>query len=42
MGTAFAMGMPALLHEGMTWKDMRLRAIHAAPADLRGAMEAKT
>jgi phosphatidylinositol alpha-mannosyltransferase len=42
MGTAFAMGMPALLHEGMTWKDMRLRAIHASPVDLRGAVEAKT
>ena len=35
MGTAFAMGMPALLREGMTWRDMRLRAIHAAPVDLR-------
>ena len=42
MGTAFAMGMPALVREGMTWKDMRLRAIHAAPVDLRGAIEAKT
>ena len=42
MGTAFAMGMPALLHEGMTWKDMRLRAIHASPVDLRSAIEAKT
>jgi phosphatidylinositol alpha-mannosyltransferase len=42
MGTAFAMGMPALLREGMTWRDMRLRAIHAAPVDLRAAVEAKT
>jgi phosphatidylinositol alpha-mannosyltransferase len=42
MGTAFAMGMPALVREGMTWKDMRLRAIHASPVDLRGAVEAKT
>jgi phosphatidylinositol alpha-mannosyltransferase len=42
MGTAFAMGMPALVREGMTWKDMRLRAIHAAPVDLRAAIEAKT
>jgi len=41
MGTAFAMGMPALVREGMTWKDMRLRAIHAAPVDLRAAMEPK-
>jgi phosphatidylinositol alpha-mannosyltransferase len=42
MGTAFAMGMPALVREGMTWKDMRLRAIHATPVDLRAAIEAKT
>jgi phosphatidyl-myo-inositol alpha-mannosyltransferase len=42
MGTAFAMGMPALVREGMTWKDMRLRALHAAPVDLRAAIEAKT
>ncbi|HYH59746.1 MAG TPA: lysylphosphatidylglycerol synthase domain-containing protein [Thermoleophilaceae bacterium] len=42
MATAFAMGMPALVREGMTWKDMRLRAIHAAPVDLRDALEAKT
>jgi phosphatidylinositol alpha-mannosyltransferase len=42
MGTAFAMGMPALVREGMTWKDMRLRALHAAPVDLRSAIEAKT
>jgi phosphatidylinositol alpha-mannosyltransferase len=42
IGTALAMGMPALVREGMTWKDMRLRAIHAAPVDLRAAIEAKT
>jgi phosphatidylinositol alpha-mannosyltransferase len=36
------MGMPALVREGMTWKDMRLRALHAAPVDLRSAIEAKT
>ena len=42
IGTALAMGMPALVREGMTWKDMRLRAIHAAPVDLRAAVEAKT
>jgi phosphatidylinositol alpha-mannosyltransferase len=27
--------MPALLAEGMTWKDLRLRALHAAPVELR-------
>jgi phosphatidylinositol alpha-mannosyltransferase len=42
MATAFAMGMPALVREGMTWRDMRLRAIHAAPVDLRAAIDAKT
>ena len=34
VATAVAMGMPALLREGMTWKDMRLRALHAAPVEL--------
>jgi phosphatidylinositol alpha-mannosyltransferase len=42
IATALAMGMPALVREGMTWKDMRLRALHAAPVDLRAALEAKT
>jgi phosphatidylinositol alpha-mannosyltransferase len=37
IATAVAMGMPALLREGMTWKDLRLRAIHAAPVQLRAA-----
>ena len=31
IATALAMGMPALLREGMTWKDLRLRALHATP-----------
>jgi phosphatidylinositol alpha-mannosyltransferase len=35
IATAFAMGMPALVREGMTWKDLRLRALHAAPVQLR-------
>ena len=29
IATALAMGMPALVREGMTWKDLRLRALHA-------------
>ncbi|MBN1528923.1 MAG: flippase-like domain-containing protein [Thermoleophilaceae bacterium] len=37
IGTALAMGMPALVREGMTWKDLRLRALHAAPVELRNA-----
>ncbi|MFL5894763.1 MAG: lysylphosphatidylglycerol synthase domain-containing protein [Thermoleophilaceae bacterium] len=32
--TAVAMGMPALLGEGMSFKDMRLRALHSAPVQL--------
>jgi phosphatidylinositol alpha-mannosyltransferase len=34
IATALAMGMPALVREGMTWKDLRLRALHAAPVRL--------
>jgi phosphatidylinositol alpha-mannosyltransferase len=34
IATAVAMGMPALLSEGMSFKDMRLRALHAAPVEL--------
>jgi len=32
--TAIIMGMPALLKEGMSWREVRLRAIHAAPVKL--------
>ena len=35
IATALTMGMPALVAEGMTWKDLRLRALHAAPVELR-------
>jgi phosphatidylinositol alpha-mannosyltransferase len=34
--TALALGMPALVREGMTWRDLRLRALHAAPVQLGG------
>jgi phosphatidylinositol alpha-mannosyltransferase len=37
IATAMTMGMPALLREGMTWKDLRLRALHASPVQLRAA-----
>jgi phosphatidylinositol alpha-mannosyltransferase len=36
IATAVAMGMPALLGEGMSFKDMRLRALHASPVELKG------
>jgi phosphatidylinositol alpha-mannosyltransferase len=48
IATAFALGMPALVREGMSWRDLRLRALHAAPVELaatrdrREAAEAKS
>jgi phosphatidyl-myo-inositol alpha-mannosyltransferase len=49
--TAILMGMPALLKEGMSWREVRLRAMHAAPVKLparsssrqaRGAVKAES
>ena len=37
IATAVAMGMPALVREGMTWRDLRLRTLYAAPVQLRHA-----
>jgi phosphatidylinositol alpha-mannosyltransferase len=37
IATAFALGTPALVREGMSWRDLRLRALHAAPVELTGA-----
>jgi phosphatidylinositol alpha-mannosyltransferase len=34
VATAVALGLPALVREGVTWSDMRLRALSAAPARL--------
>jgi len=34
VATAMAMGIPALLREGMSWRDVRLRAMHTAPVTL--------
>ncbi|MGH2982541.1 MAG: glycosyltransferase [Solirubrobacterales bacterium] len=34
IATAVALGVPALVREGMTWSDMRLRALSAAPVQL--------
>jgi phosphatidylinositol alpha-mannosyltransferase len=34
ISTAVLMGMPALLKEGMSWREVRLRAMHAAPVKL--------
>ena len=34
VATAMLMGAPALLKEGMSWREVRLRAMHAAPVKL--------
>ncbi len=34
VSTAILMGTPALLKEGMSWREVRLRAMHAAPIKL--------
>jgi phosphatidyl-myo-inositol alpha-mannosyltransferase len=34
MGTAVLMGAPALVKEGLSWKDLRLRAMHGSPVHL--------
>jgi phosphatidyl-myo-inositol alpha-mannosyltransferase len=34
VSTAILMGMPALLKEGMSWREVRLRAMHATPVKL--------
>ena len=35
VATAFTLGMPSLVGEGLSWKDLRLRALHATPVELR-------
>jgi phosphatidylinositol alpha-mannosyltransferase len=35
IATAFVMGAPSLVKEGLSWKDIRLRALHTAPVELR-------
>ena len=37
IATAVALGLPALVREGVTWSDMRVRALSAAPVRLRPA-----
>jgi phosphatidyl-myo-inositol alpha-mannosyltransferase len=34
VATALIMGMPALLNEGLSWKDVRLRTMHVSPVKL--------
>jgi phosphatidylinositol alpha-mannosyltransferase len=35
IATAVVMGAPALVNEGLSWRDVRLRALHHAPVELR-------
>ena len=35
IATAVIMGMPALVSEGLSWRDVRFRALHTAPVQLR-------
>jgi phosphatidyl-myo-inositol alpha-mannosyltransferase len=41
VSTALLMGMPALLKEGMSWREVRLRAMHAAPVKLPARPQAR-
>jgi phosphatidylinositol alpha-mannosyltransferase len=34
VATAVIMGAPALVNEGLSWKDVRLRTMHASPVKL--------
>jgi phosphatidyl-myo-inositol alpha-mannosyltransferase len=34
IATAVIMGLPALVNEGLSWRDVRLRTMHAAPVTL--------
>jgi phosphatidylinositol alpha-mannosyltransferase len=42
VSTAVLMGVPALLKEGMSWREIRLRAMHAAPVKLPARPERVT
>ena len=35
IATAVALGLPALVREGLTWSDLRIQAISAAPVRLK-------
>jgi phosphatidylinositol alpha-mannosyltransferase len=42
IATAVILGMPALLGEGMSFKDMRMRALHATPVELKTLRRGET
>jgi phosphatidylinositol alpha-mannosyltransferase len=35
LASALIMGLPALVTEGLSWREMRLRTVHASPAPVR-------
>ena len=37
IATAIVMGTPALVKEGLSWREVRLRAMHASPVELAPA-----
>jgi phosphatidylinositol alpha-mannosyltransferase len=34
LASALIMGLPALVNEGLSWREVRLRTMHAAPVSL--------
>jgi phosphatidylinositol alpha-mannosyltransferase len=41
IATAVVMGTPALVREGLSWRDVRLRALHTSPVSLKPARQAR-
>ncbi len=41
VAAALIMGLPALVNEGLSWKDVRLRTIHATPVKLAALPESR-
>jgi phosphatidylinositol alpha-mannosyltransferase len=39
IATALVMGMPALVKEGLSWREVRVRALHATPVELPPLVE---
>jgi len=41
VAAALIMGLPALVNEGLSWKDVRLRTMHATPVKLPALPESQ-
>ena len=41
LAAALIMGLPALVNEGLSWKDVRLRTMHATPVRLPALPESQ-